>query len=140
MIKAILEFFLRNRLLIIFMLIASTAVIIFLTLFPSSAIGQSELYQYDKLGHFALLFTWTFLFGLLMISLKNVDANLIMIFIIGSFFGICIEILQELLPIDRISSYEDIVADMLGTLVATILLFLIKIRYLIRGERVSQKK
>ena len=140
MIQSILQFFLRNRILIGFLLVASTAVIIFLTLFPSSKIGYSELYQYDKLGHFLLFFSWTFLFGLLMLSIKKVDANLIMIFITGSLFGLFIEFMQGVLPFDRTPSLGDAIADILGTLSAAILLLLIKKRYLIRGERVSQKK
>lgn len=140
MIQSILQFFLRNRILIGFLLVASTAVIIFLTLFPSSKIGHSELYQYDKLGHFVLFFSWTFLFGLLMLSLKEVDASLIMIFITGSLFGLFIEFMQGALPFDRTPSLGDAIADILGTLTATILLLLIKNKYLIRGERVSEKK
>lgn len=140
MIKSLLRFFLRNRALIGLLLTASTAFIIFLTLFPSDKIGHSELYQYDKLGHFTLFFSWTFLFGLLMISLKNVDANLIMIFIIGSLFGLFIEFMQGVMPFGRQPSFGDALADILGTLTATALLLLIKKRYLIRGERVSQKK
>jgi VanZ family protein len=140
MIQSILQFFLRNRILIGFMLVASTAVIIFLTLFPSSKIGQSELYQYDKLGHFVLFFSWTFLYGLLMLSLKKVEANLILIFITGSLFGLFIEFMQGVLPFGRVPSLGDAIADIFGTLSATILLLLIKKRYLIRGERVSEKK
>lgn len=140
MITTILQFFLKNRLLIAFLLVASTMVIIFLTLFPSDKIGSSELYQYDKLGHFVLFFSWTFLFGLLMISLKQVEANLVWIFVIGSLFGIFIEIMQGALPFDRIPSIADAIADIFGTFVATLMLLLIKKRYLIRGKRVSEKK
>lgn len=140
MIKAILQFFLKNRLLIGFLLVASTMVIIFLTLFPSDKIGSSKLYQYDKLGHFGLFFSWTFLFGLLMISLKHLEASLVWIFITGSLFGLFIEFMQGALPFDRTPSFGDSIADIIGTFLATILLMLIKKRYLIRGERVSQKK
>lgn len=140
MIKAILKFFLKNRLLIGLLLIASTMVIIFLTLFPSDKIGSSELYQYDKLGHFGLFFSWTFLFGLLMISYKHLEAKLVWIFITGSLFGLFIEFMQGALPFDRTPSFGDAVADIIGTFTATILLLLIKKRYLIRGEQVFQKK
>tara|TARA_R100001143_G_scaffold44720_1_gene40096 strand:+ start:10238 stop:10660 length:423 start_codon:yes stop_codon:yes gene_type:complete len=140
MIKALLQFFLKNRMLIALLLVTSTMVIIFLTLFPSDKIGSSSLYQYDKLGHFGLFFSWTFLFGLLIISLKNMAASLPLIFIVGSLFGVFIEIMQGALPIDRTPSFGDLIADIIGTLFATILLLLIKKRYLIRGERVSQKK
>lgn len=140
MIRSILQFFLKNRLLIAFLLVASTMVIIFLTLFPSNKIGSSQLYQYDKLGHFVLFFSWTFLFGLLMISVKQMQANLIWIFITGSLFGLFIEFMQGALPFDRTPSFGDAVADILGTFTATLMLLLIKKRFLIRGERVSQKK
>ncbi len=121
-------------------MVVSTMVIIFFTLFPSDKIGSSDLYQYDKLGHFALFFSWTFLFGLLMISLKHVDASLIWIFIAGSLFGVLIEFMQDALPFGRTSSYGDVIADIIGTFLATFLLLMIKKRYLIRGERVSEKK
>lgn len=140
MIQSILQFLLKNRLLISFLLLISTMVILFLTQFPSNKIGSSELYQYDKLGHFVLFFSWTFLFGLLMISYKHVEASLILIFITGSLFGLFIEFMQGALPFDRTSSYGDLFADLIGTLAATFMLLLIKNRYLIRGERVSQKK
>lgn len=140
MIQVILQFFLKNRLLIAFLLVTSTMAIIFLTLFPSDKIGHSALYQYDKLGHFVLFFSWTFLFGLLMISLKHVEASLVWIFITGSLFGLFIEFMQGALPFDRTPSFGDAVVDILGTFAATLMLLLIKKRFLIRGERVSQKK
>jgi len=128
MIDSLLSFLFHRRTLIATLLIASTAVILYITLMPSDKIGSHSLYQYDKAGHFVLFFGWTFLFGLLMISVKEVNANLILIFIAGSLFGIVIELMQNWLPFGRSADLQDAIADILGALTAAIFLFVIRRR------------
>ncbi|TVQ67158.1 MAG: hypothetical protein EA360_03060 [Balneolaceae bacterium] len=128
MIDSFLSFLFHRRTLIATLLIASTAVILYITLMPSDKIGSHSLYQYDKAGHFVLFFGWTFLFGLLMISVKEVNANLILIFIAGSLFGIIIELMQDWLPFGRSADLHDAIADILGALAATLVLFVIRRR------------
>lgn len=128
MIDTILSFLFHRRTLIATLLIASTAVILYLTLMPSHKIGSHSIYQYDKLGHFLLFFGWTFLFGLLMISTKEVHANLLLIFIAGALFGILIELMQGWLPFGRTADIQDAIADVLGALVATLVLRIVRRR------------
>ncbi len=126
MIERLFILFVRNRILIGFLLFIATAVILFFTLAPPSTLGESELYNYDKLGHFLLFFFWTLIFGLFMFSLKNEHASLLLIFFIGSVFGITIEVMQGILPFDRNPNVYDALADVAGSLTATIFLLFIK--------------
>ena len=126
MIERLFILFVRNRILIGFLLFIATAVILFFTLAPPSTLGESELYNYDKLGHFLLFFFWTLIFGLFMFSLKNEHASLLFIFFIGSVFGITIEVMQGILPFDRNPNVYDALADVAGSLTATIFLLFIK--------------
>ncbi|MEX2463290.1 MAG: VanZ family protein [Balneolaceae bacterium] len=139
MIESILQFLLKNRAVTGLMLTTATAFILFLTLSPSDQIGDFSIYQYDKLGHFGLFFIWTFIFGLLMLSLKKIDTHLLVIFVAGSLFGILIEILQGALPINRTPNILDVISDIVGTLSATLLLLILKNRYIISGEKVLKK-
>lgn len=122
-------FLTRNRFLITALLIAVTLAILLLTMLPSNKLGNSPVYQYDKLGHFGLFFIWTFIFGLFNFSRKNFHTRLLTIFLIGSAFGILIEIAQGVLPYGRNASIYDAIADVAGSLTATIFLFFIKKTY-----------
>ena len=121
------------------LLAISTLVILYLTLSPSDQIGDFSIYQYDKIGHFSLFFVWTFFFGLLILSFKDMDTNLLFVFITGSLFGITIEVLQGIMPFGRSADIGDAIADIIGTFCATILLYLIKERYWILGELIVKK-
>ena len=126
MIERLFILFVKNRLVIGFILFVATLLLLFFTLATPSRLGDSELYNYDKLGHFMLFFIWTFIFGLFMISLKNEHASLLFIFITGSVFGITIEILQGIVPFDRNPNIYDAIADVAGSLTAAIMLLVVK--------------
>ena len=128
MIDSLLGFLFHRRTLITTLLVLSTAVILYITLMPSDKIGSHSIYQYDKAGHFLLFFGWTFLFGLLMISIKEVNANLFLIFLAGALFGILIELMQGWLPFGRSADLYDAIADVLGALSATLLLMAVRQR------------
>ena len=140
MIKYLLQIFLNNKLLTGIILALATLTILYLTLSPADQIGDFSVYQYDKLGHFTLFFGWTFFFGLLILSFKETRTNLLLVFIVGSFFGITIEILQGVLPFGRTPDMGDAIADILGTLCATIVLYYIRKNYRILGELIVKKK
>lgn len=125
-------FLFRNRILITALLILNTVAILFLTMLPSNTLGDSPLYEYDKLGHFGLFFIWTFIFGLFNFARKNFNTRLITIFLIGSAFGILIEIFQGLMPYGRNASVYDAMADIAGSFSATVILYGIKRRYMAR--------
>lgn len=139
MIKTILQILLSNKLLTGIILALSTLTIIYLTLSPADQIGDFSVYQYDKLGHFALFFGWTFFFGLMVLSFKEANTNLLFVFIMGTLFGIAIEVLQGVLPYGRSPNIGDAIADIIGTFFATMILYLIKRRYWILGELIVKK-
>jgi VanZ family protein len=65
---------------------------------------------------------WTFLYGLVRAIRKKRAPNLWVIFTLGLFYGILIEILQFLLPTNRSPELYDFIADAFGSLLAIILL------------------
>ncbi len=139
MIKTTIRFFVENRFVINLLLILTTAAILFFTMLPSESLGSSSLYQYDKVGHFMMFFTWTFLFGLYLISVRKYNVSLLAIFIAGTLFGILIEVAQELLPYGRNGNMYDALADALGSLTAVILLAIFRAKYPFENS-VSLKK
>ena len=139
MIKTTIRIFVENRFVINLLLILTTAAILFFTMLPSESLGSSSLYQYDKVGHFMMFFTWTFLFGLYLISVRKYNVSLLAIFIAGTLFGILIEVAQELLPYGRNGNMYDALADALGSLTAVILLAIFRAKYPFENS-VSLKK
>jgi VanZ family protein len=139
MIDRAILYCLKNRQFIKILLIIATLVTLFFTMLPPERMGSSQLYSFDKLGHFLIFFGWTLLFGLFMFSKKRTEIKFILIFLIGSLFGISIEILQGILPIGRTMDMYDAVTDILGSFVAVVILFLIKRRYL-SGEMEEELK
>ncbi len=65
---------------------------------------------------------WTFLFGVVRALKKNRKPNLRVVFVLGSFYGLLIEVLQFLVPTNRSPELMDFVADMLGSAFAIIAL------------------
>jgi VanZ family protein len=130
MIKRTLETLLERRYLIYFLFTLTTLAILYLTLVPSERLGQYRLFQYDKIGHFMMFFSWTMIFGLLSISKNRSKARLTPVFFAGALFGIAVEIAQGLMPFGRSIDLYDAIADILGTTTATLLLYLIKTYYL----------
>jgi len=126
MIRKFLSFLFNHRKIIYTLFILITLAILALTMLPSQQLGQNRLFQYDKIGHFLMFFSWTLIFGLLYFSRNPDNANLGFILFSGAFFGIAIEALQVVLPFDRAFEFNDIIADLLGAGAATIVLFLIK--------------
>ncbi|WP_234573233.1 VanZ family protein [Rhodohalobacter sp. 614A] len=140
MIDRVILFCLRNRQLLKILLVLTTFIILFLTMLPPDKLGESSVYEYDKLGHFLIFFGWTLLYGLFMFEKKRTETKFILIFIIGCIFGIVIEILQGVLPIGRTMDIMDALTDIIASFIAMILLFLIKRRYLSREMEEHLKK
>jgi VanZ family protein len=132
-------FIVRNRNLVTALLIIATIVILALTMLPSNKLGDYKVYEYDKLGHFGLFFIWTFIFGLFNFSRKNFHVRLLTVFLAGSVFGIFIEIFQGALPYGRSASIYDALASIAGSFTATILLFWIKQRYMVKYREMFKK-
>lgn len=130
MIDRAILYCLKNRQLVKFLLVLATLTTLFFTMLPPEQLGDSRLYDYDKIGHFLIFFGWTLLFGLLVFTQKQTETKLILIFLAGSVFGVSIEVLQELLPIGRTMDVWDAFVDICGSTVAIVMLFWIKRRYL----------
>ncbi len=135
MIGKFIIFLLRKRVIVTFLLFIITVITLYLTMMPADRLGDSSLFDYDKLGHFAMFFCWTFVFGLYMFSKKHFKTRLIFIFIAGSLFGILIEVFQEILPYGRQGDVEDAIADIAGSFSATLILYAIKKRYFKKFRR-----
>lgn len=130
MIDRTILYCLKNRQIIKILLILATLTTLFFTMLPAGQLGKSQLYSYDKLGHFLIFFGWTLLYGLFMFSKKRTEIKFVLIFLAGAVFGVSIEILQGILPIGRTMGASDALADISGSIVAIGILFLIKRRYL----------
>lgn len=122
MIEAIYNWLIKQKFLVVTSFIATTIGILILTLMPPENLGSSKIFEYDKLGHFFIFFVWTFLFALSVATFKNRQTPLFFIFLAGSFFGIITEILQYLTPFGRSASFFDASVDILGSLLAVLLL------------------
>lgn len=66
---------------------------------------------------------WTFFYGLVRF-LKNKFA-LLPVFLVGSIFGLIVEVLQHMLPVDRSPELLDLVADISGAGGAVFILFIL---------------
>lgn len=100
-----------------------TAATLALTLLPVDRMLPSGIWSYDKLGHLAIFGSWTFLVGYYRYLRKPDRLNLTAIFLGGLFFGIAIEILQYLMPLNRTADIADVLFDALGCLIGVSILF-----------------
>jgi VanZ family protein len=122
MIQKTIEFLERQKKLLAVLIALLTILTLLFTLLPSDNLFESSVWKFDKLGHTLLFGTWTFLLGLYILIATKKSLPLFALFLIGAFFGISIEILQEVLPVNRAADPYDALADMIGCLVAVILL------------------
>lgn len=104
-----------------------TVLTVLLTLLPAKSLANSKLFDYDKLGHFALFFGWTFSFGLTAFYKQwNRFTHLTVVLIASLIFGLAIEVIQRWAPIGRSFEWTDWAADALGSLAAILILFLLR--------------
>jgi len=134
MIKSTFTFFERHRAILWAIILFMTGITLYLTLIPPDSIPKGTIWKYDKLGHFLLFGVWTFFIGIAMLMRTQKRLPLITIFFIGTAFGVTVEILQELLPVDRNADLYDVLADMAGCLTAVILLKMVS------GSVLEEKK
>jgi VanZ family protein len=129
MINRFIHYLIKNKHIVYSLFILITLATLLLTLLPAERLGQNRLFQYDKVGHFMLFFSWTLAYGFLSFFKKGAEnTNILAIFVIGSLFGVTIEVMQELLPYGRSANVYDAIADILGSLTASVLLKVIKIQ------------
>lgn len=111
----------RSVKLYITLLIVSTALILYGTLLPADYDVPSELFGFDKIVHIIMFGTWTFFYGLVRFLRENY--SLLPLFLVSTFFGLLIEVLQYFLPTGRSPELLDFVADMTGTGLAVLFLY-----------------
>ncbi|WP_290967758.1 MULTISPECIES: VanZ family protein [Gracilimonas] len=104
-------------------MIISTGAILYGTLFPVSYDVPRSLLGMDKLVHLIMFGAWTFFFGLVRF-LKD-KFKLIPVFIVGTLFGLIVEVLQYLLPTGRSPEFMDFIADLSGTGLAILVLYIL---------------
>lgn len=117
MIARMLIYLEQHKFILYVSLFILTVITIILTLLPSN-ITSITIFQYDKFGHMLIFGLWTFLLGLIQLVSDRKPLPLFAIFMAGSLFGISLEILQEVLPIDRHMNPYDALADITGCLIA----------------------
>lgn len=120
--KSIYSFLSDNLFLLPLGIISLTLVTLLLTLMPSDFLGESQLWSFDKLGHILMFGSWTFTLGLYMQLSTTPNINVWGIFSIGVSFGLLIEVLQHVLPLNRHADPFDFLVDVLGCLLAVWLL------------------
>lgn len=97
---------------------ALTLIMLTLTLFPADSLGDHKIWSYDKIGHLVLFGSWTYILGLYQHINRNTATKLWVIFLAGFTFGLSIEILQYILPLNRHGEVGDLLFDILGCLIA----------------------
>ena len=102
----------------------ATLVILAGTLLPANELGVT-IVKYDKAVHFLMFGVWTFLYGMVLFVRKGYPPALVTVFILGSAYGLLIELLQYALPTNRSPELLDFIADMLGAAAAILVLLLI---------------
>lgn len=105
------------------LLVISTAVILYGTLFPVSYEVPKSFLGKDKLIHLIMFGAWSFFYGI--VRLIRNKRSLLPVFLVGTFFGLLIEVLQHLLPTGRTPEIMDFVADLSGTGLAVLALYFI---------------
>lgn len=115
----------RNR--IILAILIWTAITMYFTLAPADYLPESDLWGYDKLGHFGIFGGWTFLTGLFLTTSnpKRPIPNL-WIWLGGALFSSLIEFLQFALPINRTAEWGDVAANLIGVTTATCIIMLLR--------------
>ena len=66
---------------------------------------------------------WTFLYGIAVAVRKKARPNLWLVLILGTAYGLLIELLQFAVPTNRSPELMDFIADMSGSAAAIILLY-----------------
>jgi hypothetical protein len=113
----------RSLKLYLTLLLISTGVILYGTLFPVDYKVPKSFIGYDKVVHLIMLGAWSFFYGI--VRFLKGKYNLLPVFAVGAFFGLLIEILQYLLPTGRHPDAMDLVADITGTGLALLLLYIL---------------
>lgn len=120
--QSLLQFLTKHQYLLPVGISLLTIFMLVLMLIPSNMLGTSQLWSYDKIGHFVLFGSWTYTLGLYGFIKSKSRPNMLVLFSAGVSFGVFIEFLQYFLPVNRSAEPYDLLFDALGCLIAVILL------------------
>lgn len=123
--KSLKQYLREHPKIVLWGIVVMTAISLLLTLIPGEAFSNSFIWSYDKLGHLLLFGGWTYLLGLYSTLKHPARTKLWKIFLLGLIFGGSIEILQEILPVNRTGDIVDFLVDALGAILAIAMLKLI---------------
>lgn len=98
-------------------LVAWTLLIFYFTLIPARYLVDAPWYNYDKVGHLGIFFGWTLLV-LAWQKSSDLRFSMLQVLLISLAFGLAIEVLQYLLPLNRSAETADFVADSLGSILS----------------------
>ncbi len=124
-----ISFLAKHKYVVYTLFLLFTIATLLLTLLPPGNFKNVELFRYDKLGHFMMFFGWTLLFGFSWMIKSEKKVRIWLIFLIGALFGIGTEVAQGLLPYDRTPSIYDVIADVIGSFFAVIVLAVLQSKY-----------
>ncbi len=122
MITFFINYLSKHRYLLPVGIVLLTILTLLLTLLPGSSLPSSRLWSYDKLGHFLLFGSWTYLLGLYRYFMTGNHVHLLPVFLLGVSFGVAVEFLQYMLPVQRQADFLDLAFDALGCLAAVLAL------------------
>ncbi len=102
--------------------ITVAAAVAFVSLWPMSAGGTELFPQADKAGHFAMyaLLSFVLVRTVKPDEIKTVKLK-VFIIVFCAFYGLLIEILQELMPYGRTFEWLDAFANLAGALVGVVI-------------------
>lgn len=123
MISQINNYLAKRRYLLILAITVMTLVTLMLTLLPVDRFMPSNVWSYDKLGHLVIFGGWTFMVGYYRYLSSPKALSLFSIFLTGILFGIIVEGLQYILPLNRMADLFDVAYDALGCFIATLILY-----------------
>ncbi|WP_269226231.1 VanZ family protein [Flavobacterium eburneipallidum] len=105
-----------------------TGVILFFCLINANKIRQIAVPNFDKVIHAGFHFVFTalwFLFLKKKLNSVNSYRPLLLSLVLSFFFGILIELMQRYFTVTRNADVLDVVADVAGSLVVVLLVFLL---------------
>jgi len=111
--------------LLLAMFAAVTLITILGTLIPADIDLPGIVWSYDKAVHFFMFLAWTLLFGIYRFVQTKKRPNLWFVLLAALIFGLVIEILQFLLPINRSAELYDFLADTAGSITAIAIIYAI---------------
>ena len=102
-----------------------TVFVAYLCLASSDRLPSVNVFKFDKIGHFTFHFGITFLWFLFWKSTyKNENKfALLKAFLFSFFFGVAIEICQELFTDTRKSDIQDVYANTVGAFIAVLFIY-----------------